>query len=163
MATGGKTGKGMDVGNGADQGKGTGQDAGKGLSPGPQHLGADSKGGKVAGKYAGKGLSPGPEDGKGKDKGGGGKGDKSRRWRAARTPEEMTKYNSEERQAKARRQRVAERVNTLTKGKYRVPWLHRRNRMPYSKVQKIAAQMIPKGEGTEEEGRHQVGRSENEI
>ena len=96
---------------------------GKGLSPGSQHQDA---GGKAAGSKGNQ-----KDGGKSKDKGGQAKGGKAKM--------------ADKRASKSRKHSEELRMNTFRKGVYRVPWLHRRERLNYAKVRNLCQHFIPVG------------------
>ena len=113
---------------GKAQGKGLSPSPGKGQSKGQTKDKSKGKGGKAQGK----GLSPSHE--KGQDQSDStGNGGKERK-----TPEQV-KLDGRKRREQAT---VTDRSNTYWKGAYRVPYFHRRQRVPPGKMRKITTNLI---------------------
>ena len=140
----------MGHGQGGDKGKGSkgpeqfqdkGHEQGKGKDKKGKDKGHEQAKGKSRGSSEGKGLSPSPWTGGGEEAKGDKKGQKPKGEGKAPKTAEQVKQHSKQRREKWT---MTERANTVMDLQgYRVPYYHRRQRVPPGKLRSITDRFVP--------------------
>lgn len=141
-------GKGKEKGEGkgkSKEGQGQGQEKGEGESFQGQEQAENKPKSKAMPKrrYSseGKGLSPSPGAGGGEEAKGDEKGQKAKgEGKAPKTPEEVKRHSKQRREKRT----MTDRANAaFDKQGYRVPYYHRRKRVPPGTLRKITDKLVP--------------------